>query len=375
MATQAEIKYMTRALELAELGRGRTNPNPMVGAVIVKNGKIIGEGYHERYGEAHAEVNAFKNATEDVTGADMYVTLEPCSHYGKTPPCADLIIAKKIKRVVIGTLDPNPLVAGKGIKKLEAAGIETLIGVLDEENRELNEIFMKYISQKHPFVLLKSAMSLDGKIATVSGQSRWISNETSRAHAHGLRNRYMAIMVGIQTVLADNPELTCRLPNARNPLRIIVDSTLRIPEDARVLQDQERAPTLIAVAKAADDAKKQRLIARGIKIMELPGTDKRVDLAELFRQLGASGIDSVLVEGGATLAFSVLESGAVDKICCYIAPILLGGVNAPTALGGAGIAELTEAVRLKDIQITQLENDICVIGKVGEKCLPESSRK
>ena len=254
---EQDIIYMKRALELAAKGRGYTNPNPMVGAVIVKNGKIIGEGYHERCGEGHAEVNAFRNATEDTEGADIYVTLEPCSHYGKTPPCADLIVSKKIKRAIIGALDPNPLVSGRGIEKLKAAGIEVVTGVLAEESIALNEIFMKYIRDKEPFVLAKWAMSLDGKIACHTGDSQWISCEESRNEVQQLRHQMMGILVGVDTVITDNPRLTCRLEHGKNPVRIIADSNLRIPMDATVLDGTVR--TIIITTSQAPKDKMQAL--------------------------------------------------------------------------------------------------------------------
>ena len=369
---EKEKTYMQRALELAEKGRGWTNPNPMVGAVIVKDGRIIGEGYHERCGQGHAEVNALKNATEDVENAELYVTLEPCSHHGKTPPCADLIISKKIKRVVIAALDPNPLVSGRGVKKLEEAGIEVVSGLLAEESIALNEIFMKYIRKKEPFVLLKSAMTLDGKIATVSGESKWISNETSRAHSQKLRNQYMSILVGVQTVMEDDPRLTCRIEGGKNPIRIVADSSLRIPENAKILEDQENAPTILAIAKATDSEKKKRLEERGIRIMELADEKGRVDLKKLFLQLGTEGIDSILIEGGGTLAGSVIQTGMVDRVITYIAPILVGGKNAKSPVAGEGIAELSQALKLEKLEVIPLDGDVALTGRVVKNCLPES---
>ena len=272
---EQDIIYMKRALELAAKGRGYTNPNPMVGAVIVKNGKIIGEGYHERCGEGHAEVNAFRNATEDTDGADIYVTLEPCSHYGKTPPCADLIVSKKIKRAIIGALDPNPLVSGRGIEKLKAAGIEVVTGVLAEESIALNEIFMKYIRDKEPFVLAKWAMSLDGKIACHTGDSQWISCEESRNEVQQLRHQMMGILVGVDTVITDNPRLTCRLEHGKNPVRIIADSNLRIPMDATVLDGTVR--TIIITTSQAPKDKMQALQEKQIELLICDGAEGRTD--------------------------------------------------------------------------------------------------
>ncbi len=364
--------YMQRALMLAEKGRGWTNPNPMVGAVIVKEGRIIGEGYHERCGEGHAEVNAFANATEDPEGAELYVTLEPCSHYGKTPPCADLIVRKKIKRVVIAALDPNPLVSGRGVRKLEEAGIEVASGLLEEESIRLNEIFMKYIRKKEPFVLLKSAMSLDGKIATAAGESKWISNEASRRHSQGLRNQYMGILVGIQTVLEDDPQLTCRIPGGKNPVRIVADSKLRIPENAKILDEQEKAATILAIAEAEDPEKEKRLLERGIRIMKLPDKEGRVDLKKLFLRLGQDGMDSILIEGGGNLAGSAVKTGMIDRVIVYLAPMILGGREAKSPVEGEGFAKLKDALRLEEMEVIPLDGDLAITGRVVKECLPES---
>ncbi len=362
-------KYMKMALDLACLGKGFTNPNPMVGAVIVKDGIVIGKGYHHRCGESHAEVEAFKDAGDaDVSGATMYVTLEPCSHYGRTPPCADKIIEKKIGRVVIGACDPNPLVAGKGIKKLKAAGIDVTTGVLEEESRRLNEIFMKYIVGKEPFVLYKSAMSLDGKIAAASGESQWISCEDSRSEVHQLRKQYMSIMVGSQTVINDDPMLTCRLPdgNGKNPVRIVVDSGLRIPEECNIVKTADEIPTIVVcTAKGAGNPNKTKLLkSRGVKILIADEKDGHVDLKKLVKRLGQEGIDSILIEGGATLASAAFESQIIDKVCMYIAPVIIGGAASPTPVGGRGILHLSDAWKLKDLEYRKCGCDICVTGYV-----------
>lgn len=362
--TREDVEYMRHALSLAGKGRGWTNPNPMVGAVIVKNGRIIGEGYHERCGEGHAEVNAFRHCTEDPEGATLYVTLEPCSHYGKTPPCADLVVSKKVKRVVVAMKDPNPLVAGRGIQKIRDAGIRVDCGVLEEESRKLNEIFLHYIVKKDPFVLLKTAMTLDGKIRTVAGESQWISSEESRAHSQKLRNQYMSILVGVQTVVEDDPLLTCRVPGGKNPVRIIADSTLRIPESAKVLEDQEKAQTVIAIAEAADPEKQKRLEEKGVRILAVPGEDGKVDFKKLFQALGQEGIDSVLVEGGGTVAASVVESGFVDRVIAYIAPMMIGGKDAKTPVEGRGIARLSDALRLEHMDVLRFGEDVALTGRV-----------
>lgn len=356
--------YMKLALSLAQKGKGKVNPNPMVGAVIVKEDKIIAQGYHEVYGEAHAEINAFRNAIEDVTGATMYVTLEPCSHYGKTPPCVDKIIEKKISRVVIGTVDKNPLVAGKGIVKLINAGIEVTTGILEEECNKLNEVFMKYVCTKKPFVIMKCAMSLDGKIATASGESKWITGEKARKEVHKLRNEYSAIMVGVDTIIKDNPELTCRLENGRNPIRVVVDSSLRIPLESKVIKENEKARTIIATTYKASEEKKEILRKQGITVLSVNSKDEKVDLQDLMTKFGEMKIDSIILEGGATLNFSALEHGIVDKVQIYIAPKLIGGKEAKTPVGGSGITELKNCFKVKALETKKIGDDIILEGYI-----------
>lgn len=358
-------QYMAIALSLAKKGAGFTNPNPMVGAVIVKDGKIIGEGYHKKYGGPHAEVNAFADAKErgeNTKGATIYVTLEPCFHYGKTPPCVDLVLRKEVSRVVIGTLDPNPLVAGQSVKKLEKAGIEVVSGIRKEECLKLNEIFFQYVTTKKPFILLKSALSLDGKIATVTGESQWISCEESRREVHELRGKYASIMVGIGTVLADNPSLTCRLEGKKSPIRIIVDSSLRTPLDANILKNQDIAKTIIATTSRAKSEKKQKIEEMGVEVLILDGEDGQVDLVSLQKAISERKIDSILLEGGADLAFSAIKAGIVDKVRYYIAPIMLGGQQTKTALGGEGFQHLRDAFSLENITTRQIGQDICIEG-------------
>ncbi len=352
--------YMKLALKLAEKGRGKVSPNPMVGAVIVKENKVIGKGYHKGYGEAHAEVKAFENATEDIKGADLYVTLEPCSHYGKTPPCVDKIIHRKIKRVFIGCLDPNPLVSGKGVKKLIDSGIEVTTGILEKECRELNEVFMKYIVEKKPFVIMKTAMSLDGKIATKTGDSKWITGLRSRKNVHRLRNEVSGIMVGINTVIADNPELTCRIENGNNPIRIIVDSKLRIPIDSKVLDNQNLAKTIVATTGQADMTKKVEIEKKGVKVLTIKSLEGKVDLQKLMSKLAEENIDSILLEGGATLNFSALEQQIVDKVQIYIAPKIIGGEKSKTSVGGSGIEELRKAFQFHRISYKTIDEDILI---------------
>ncbi|MCD4713040.1 MAG: bifunctional diaminohydroxyphosphoribosylaminopyrimidine deaminase/5-amino-6-(5-phosphoribosylamino)uracil reductase RibD [Clostridiales bacterium] len=359
-----ESKYMKRALELAEKGSGFTSPNPLVGAVIVKDGMIIGEGYHEFYGGPHAEINAFKNVTDDVRGATMYVTLEPCSHFGKTPPCANAIIEKGISKVVIGMIDPNPVVAGRGVSILRESGIEVHTGVLEEECKKLNEIFIKYITTKKPFVILKSAMTLDGKIATSTGDSKWITSEASRTKVHEIRQRVAGILVGIGTVLADDPYLTTRLmqENISHPVRVIVDTHARTPLDAHVLEGLDEIRTIIATTSLASDAKLKQLKEIGAEILLLPIKDDHVDLEALIVALGEIGIDSVLIEGGSKVNFSAIEMGIVDKVIFFIAPKFIGGDEAKTPMGGLGKMFMRDATTLKNMKYQMVGEDIMIEG-------------
>lgn len=362
--TNEDYKFMTRALQLAEKAKGYTSPNPMVGAVIVKDGKIIGEGYHQRCGEAHAEVNAFNNATEDVTGATMYVTLEPCSHTGKTPPCADKIIEKKLGRVVVGATDPNPLVSGRGIEKIRQAGIQVEYGLLAEESKQLNEVFMKYIVSKRPFVVYKSATTLDGKIATIEGESQWITNEESRKKVHILRHYLTGIMVGINTVLADNPMLNCRTEGLTSPVRIVVDSGLRIPVECNLVQTADKYRTIVATLQSENSIKANMLKQFGVNVITTKEQNGRVDLNHLMDILGGLGIDSILLEGGGTLAYSAFKQNIVDKVIYYIAPKIFGGNNAKTSVQGDGFGKIADCVNLDNTTVELVGNDICITAYV-----------
>ncbi len=359
-------EYMRRALELAVKGRGYTNPNPMVGAVIVKEGRIIGEGYHEKCGELHAERNAFKNCTESAEGATIYVTLEPCCHYGKTPPCTEAIIENGIKRVVVGMLDVNPIVAGNGVRILEEHGIEVTVGVLEEECRKLNKIFIKYISKKIPFVTMKYAMTADGKIATVAGQSKWITGSSSREHVHRTRHAMMGIMVGVGTVIADDPMLDVRLPEfgdrSSNPIRIICDSNLRTPLEAKVVSTANQIRTIIATV-CGDAEKIKAYEDKGCEVVKVDALDGRVDLKKLMVILGEMGIDSILLEGGADMNFSAIKAQIVDEVQVYMAPKIFGG-SAKSPVGGAGIGNIDEAVRLNPVQVTMFDGDIFIENEV-----------
>lgn len=357
-------EYMRRALALAQKGCGYTSPNPMVGAVIVKDGRVIGEGYHERYGDLHAERNALAHCTESAEGATMYVTLEPCSHHGKQPPCVEAIIEHKIAKVLVGSADPNPLVSGRGIQMLRDAGIEVVEDVLREECDAINEVFFHYISSKRPYVVLKTAMTLDGKIATHTGASKWVTGEAARAEVQQLRHRYAAIMVGIGTVLADNPRLTCRLEGGKNPLRVICDSHLRTPLEATVVTTAKEVPTVIATA-CSDIAKWRPYETAGCRVVACVGADGRVDLPQLMAWLGEQGIDSVLLEGGGTLNWAALHAGVVQKVISYIAPKLFGGADAKTPIEGAGVDTPDEAIALEIKRVERIGEDLRIESEVS----------
>lgn len=350
---------MRLALELARAGEGRTRPNPIVGAVVVKDGKIIGRGYHRRFGGPHAEVFALEEAGESARGATIYVTLEPCSHYGKTPPCADRIIATGISRAVIACRDPNPLVNGQGIGKLRAAGIAVTEGVLEKEAIRANEIFFKFIRTGIPFVQLKLAVSLDGKIATKSGDSKWITDEESRIEVHRLRRRFASVLVGANTVIVDNPRLTVRHVEGPNPVRIVLDGRGRVPLDARIFFEEGRA---IVATAAMSEEKEKALRELGVEVWRLTGGEDKVNLQALLARLGKENLDSLLVEGGGETAAAFIESGLVDKVSFFIAPLIIGGRDAIPAVGGEGAASVTAALKLKDVMIAQFGEDLLVSG-------------
>ena len=379
---------MRRAIELAKKGEGRTNPNPLVGAVIVKDGKIIGEGYHHAYGELHAERDALKNCYQNggnPEGATIYVTLEPCCHFGKQPPCTHALVEAKISKVVVGSRDPNPLVHGKGNAFLREHGIEVEEDFLRAECDGLNPIFFHYIQSKMPYIALKFAMTLDGKIATKTGESKWISNEKSRTHVHSLRNRYSGIMAGIGTVLADDPMLNCRLQNeagdviGRNPVRIICDSSLKIPLESKIVQTAKEIKTIVACVKNEGNSfleKKSALENAGVEVIEVPAEKSaedyrnpkpHVDLANLMKILGEKQIDSVLVEGGGEIHYSMLVSNLADKIYAFVAPKIFGGA-AKSPVGGAGVSFPGEAFAFKLENVTRFDDDLML--EYG-KCLQE----
>ena len=359
-------KYMRLAMQLAGNAIGRTSPNPLVGAVIVKDNRVVGCGWHRKAGTPHAEVHALNQAGELAQGADVYVTLEPCAHYGKTPPCAKALVEAKVKNVYGGLLDVNPKVAGKGFKILEDAGIHVEYGFLQDELRKQNEVFFKWIEHKKPFIVLKAAMTLDGKIATATGQSKWITNETSRAYGYKLRDIYDGIMVGINTVIEDNPMLTARVDGGKNPIRIVVDSSLKIDINANVVQDKS-AKTIVATTDKADKDKILKLQAQNVDVIVVDkDKNDKVDIEKLLDILGQQNICSILVEGGATLSGSFVAKKLVDKVYFFIAPKIIGGKEAKTPVAGTGILNLQEALALKDIQIEKLEEDILIIGRVDK---------
>ena len=352
--------YMRQALAIAQYALGRTSPNPMVGAVIVRNGRVVGQGWHRKAGTPHAEINALQQAGELAQGATLYVTLEPCSHHGRTGPCADAVIAAGIQKVVVAMTDPNPLVAGRGISKLRDAGIEVVEGVLASAAAALNESFIKWVSTQMPFIVLKSAMSLDGKIAAHTGHSQWITGPKSRERVHQLRDCYDAILVGIGTVLADNPNLTTRLSyQGKNPIRVIVDSMARTPLDAHVVTDG-LAPTIIAVTHEAPSSRVDALRSRGIEVLSVEGKGKGVCLQQLFKMLGKREITSILIEGGATINASAFEENLVDKVQWFIAPKIIGGHDAPGPVGGLGVTDVNNANIFEDINIESIGEDILI---------------
>lgn len=365
-----EEKYMRRAIELAKKGSGHVNPNPLVGAVIVRDGEIIGEGYHECYGQLHAERNAIANAKKrgnSLEGSTIYVTLEPCCHYGKTPPCTEAIIEEKIARVVVGSDDPNPLVSGKGFQMLREKGIEVIPHFLKEECDAMNHVFFHYIRTGTPYVAMKYAMTMDGKIACYTGDSKWVTGEESRAHVQTLRNHYKGIMAGIGTVLADDPMLNCRIEGGRDPIRIITDSHLRIPMDSQLVRTAGQQPLIVACLPDADEEKAAQLQEKGVEVLRIPGvttadiTEEQkevISLPVLMKELGARKIDGILLEGGGQLNESALQAGIVDKIYCYIAPKIFGGAQAKTPVEGQGLTRAADAWQFNRIGMQEFGQDI-----------------
>lgn len=401
--------YMRMVLALARQGEGRVSPNPMVGCVVVKDGRVISNGYHEAYGGFHAERNALLHCQEDTAGAELYVNLEPCCHYGKTPPCTEIILEKKIKKVYVGCLDSNPKVAGKGIAILREHGVEVETGILEEECLALNEVFFHYINGQMPFVAMKYAMTLDGKIACETGDSKWVTGEEARAYVQCLRNRYRGIMAGIGTVLADDPMLNCRMEGGRDPVRILCDTRLRIPLDSQIVKTAGEIETIIAWNPQAAEAyyrkedfsqaaeahyqkesieksepaktladTRQYLESQGILLLETPLKEEKgapqLDLKYLFGQLGERGIDSILLEGGGTLNASALRENLIQRVYAFTAPKLVAGANAKSPVEGIGIAQMKDAVELENVEVASYGKDFCLTGRIRKEntCLPES---
>lgn len=361
---------MERAIELAKCGWSKVKPNPLVGAVIVKEGIVLAEGYHHYFGGDHAEVDALKKINFSAEGATIYVSLEPCSHYGKTPPCVEAIIKSKISKVVVAMEDPNPVVAGRGIEILRNSGIEVITGIMENEAKRLNEIFIKYITTKMPFCILKAAITLDGKIASSKKDSKWITGEDSRAYVHHIRNRVSGIMVGVSTVIQDDPQLNTRIPGEEvsHPVRIIVDDeNLRIPLNSHVVKTANEQKTIIVTNSKAPKDKVSELISLGVDVIVAAEDRGQVDLNDLMIKLGEKRVDSILLEGGGTLNYSALESGIVDKVMYFIAPKIIGGREAITSIEGEGKEKVDDAFMIENISIRRFDRDILLEGYVRKE--------
>jgi diaminohydroxyphosphoribosylaminopyrimidine deaminase/5-amino-6-(5-phosphoribosylamino)uracil reductase len=355
-------RYMARALELAERGRGYVEPNPLVGAVVVRAGLIVGEGWHPRFGEAHAEVQALAAAGESARGATLYVTLEPCCHHGKTPPCTDTVLRAGVHRVVAAMADPFPLVAGQGAALLRSAGVKVELGLCDAEARRLNAPYLKLLRTGRPYVHAKWAMTLDGKIATRTGDSKWISNEAARRQVHQFRGRMDAILVGIGTVLKDNPLLTARPPGPRTPLRVVLDSQGRLPLDCALAGTAREAPVMVVTAGGLEVTRERGLRALGCEVLVLPGEAGRSSVPALLDELGRRRLTNLLVEGGSAVLGSFRDAGAIDEVHVYIAPCLAGGAEARTPVGGRGVERIGEAFTLADWRIEEVEGNVVIHG-------------
>lgn len=354
--------YMGLALDMAERAQGQTGINPVVGSVVVKDGELVGIGTHLKRGTPHAEVHALNMAGERAEGSTVYVSLEPCSHYGITPPCSERLITEKVARVVVACEDPNPQVAGRGIEMLRSKGIEVTVGVLEERALQLNKKFIKFITTGLPYITIKTASTLDGKIASKTGDSKWISNESAREIVHSMRHRHQGIMVGVGTILADDPQLTTRLSvPGISPVRIVVDSSLRIPEDSKVLTDG-LASTILLTTTKADEVKANVLQERGVQVV-VCGDGPEVNLPLAMKKLGELGISSILVEGGGRLNGAVLQNALADEIVLFLAPKLIGGLNAPGSFMFEGHELMRDAITLQDLRVEQIGDNICVSGK------------
>ncbi|MDD4980385.1 MAG: bifunctional diaminohydroxyphosphoribosylaminopyrimidine deaminase/5-amino-6-(5-phosphoribosylamino)uracil reductase RibD [Candidatus Omnitrophica bacterium] len=356
---------MDLAFKLAVKGRGKTLPNPMVGALVVKNGRIIGKGYHEKAGLAHAEVLALEDAGAKAKGASLYVTLEPCAHFGKTPPCVDKIIKSGIKKVIVGMLDPNPLNNGRGMQILRQQGIKVQSGVLEDKLRRLNEAFIKYITRRMPFITVKVGESLDGKIASRSGDSKWITSDKSRGYAHRLRCGYDAIMVGVNTVLRDNPKLDAWFPGSQ-PKKIIVDSQLSTPDEANIFSRKGQVVIVTLPVKPGQETANRKALAQKAKILEVREKAGQINLKHMLKKLAQMEISNCLVEGGGTLIGSLFDEGLVDRVLFFISPKIIGGKEAISSVMGKGVARVDKAIKLKRIQLKKIGEDFLIDGYVNE---------
>jgi len=362
MTVKNDEFFMEIALSLARKGLGRTSPNPPVGAVIVKDGNIIGKGYHKKAGEPHAEILAINDAKNNLNGSTLYTTLEPCSHHGRTPPCTDIIIKSDIKRVVIGTLDPNPKENGAGLNIMKNAGIDVQVGILEYECKNLIEAYSKYITTGIPFIAIKWAMSIDGRIATKTGDSKWISSYPALEFSHQLRDIYDAVAVGIGTVLIDDPLLTCRVEGGRNPIRLVFDSDARLPLTSKIVNSICESRTILIHSESADKEKLVKLEKKGMETMKAKTKNKRIDVLKALKQVGDLGITSILVEGGGNLIGSFVESGEFDKVYVDISPIIIGGLDSPRAVSNIGIENIKDAFRLDRISYLFRGDDIILVG-------------
>ncbi len=363
MFTENDIRYMRLALRLAERGRGKVEPNPMVGCVIVRGGRVIAQGWHKRFGGPHAEVNAVNDAGGRVAGATVYVTLEPCAHFGKTPPCADFLIGRRVERVVVACRDTFPKTAGKGIARLKKAGIRVDEGLLREEARSLNAPFFKLIETGRPYVIAKWAMTLDGRIATKTGDSKWISSGAARRLAHKVRGQVDAVIVGIGTVLADDPELTCRLAKGRNPKRIVLDSMARLPLQSRLVETADDVPVVVAVSAKAPRARVERLKKLGCGVLTFPAKRGRIDVARVLDWLGSMRVTNVLVEGGGEVLGSFFDAGLVDEVLVFVGPKIVGGAGKSPVLG-SGVSRLADGLRLGPLTVRKHGDTLLLRGRV-----------
>ena len=362
-----DSKFMKMALDLSLKGQGYTSPNPMVGAVVVKDGEVVGTGYHQAAGEPHAEVHAINSAGIYAKGSTLYVTLEPCNHEGRTPPCTEKILKAGIKEVVVTMKDPNPDVKGGGIEYLKQHGIDVRLGICEEEARKINEFFIKYVQTKRPFIIVKCAATLDGQIATKTGDSKWITGKESRKFVHGLRHRVDAIMVGIKTVIRDNPRLTTRLDNIKghDPIRVILDTHLSISEEANLLRVDSESDTIVFTGNSVPQDKKLRIEKTGARVLAAAVIDNLIDLDLLMDQLGALGITSLLIEGGSRIIASAFRAGIVDKLFFYFAPKILGGNDGYPICMGPGTEFMNECISVKDIKVWQFGDDVMIEGYIA----------